>query len=142
MKGDIIMLEAYSKNQTILATTGVLPFNSVTLKKGCTAELNGVSSIQLNKCGVYEISVGATGLASTAGAVTVEMTKNGVPQPQATRTLAGQTIDTAFSLPITTLVQVKDNDSCRCCDAPTIIQFVNTGVAWVGDVDIVVTKIC
>nr|DAG56990.1 MAG TPA: hypothetical protein [Caudoviricetes sp.] len=136
------MLEAYSKNQTIPATTGILPFNSITLKKGCTAELNGVSSIQLNKCGVYEITLNINGLASTAGAVTVAMTKNGVPQPQATRSLVGQTTTEGFSLPITTLVQVKDNDSCRCCDAPTIIQFLNQDVAWVGDVDVVVTKLC
>lgn len=136
------MLEAYSKNQTIPATTGILPFNSITLKKGCTAELNGVSSIQLNKCGVYEITLNINGLASTAGDVTVAMTKNGVAQPQATRSLVGQTITEGFSLPITTLVQVKDNNSCRCCDAPTIIQFVNQGVAWVGDVDVVVTKLC
>ncbi len=136
------MLEAYSKNQTIPATTGILPFNSVTIKKGCTAELNGVSSIQLNKCGVYEISLEVTGLASTAGTVTIGMTKNGASQPQATRTLSGQTVATAFSLPITTLVQVKDSDSCRCCDAPTIIQFLNTGVGFVGDMDVTVTKIC
>lgn len=136
------MLEAYSKNQTIPATTGILPFNSITLKKGCTAELNGVSSIQLNKCGVYEITLNINGLASTAGDVTVAMTKNGVAQPQATRSLVDQTITEGFSLPITTLVQVKDNNSCRCCDAPTTIQFINQGVAWVGDVDVVVTKLC
>ena len=136
------MLEAYSKNQTIPATTGILPFNSITLKKGCTAELNGVSSIQLNKCGVYEITLNINGLASTAGDVIVAMTKNGVAQPQATRSLVDQTITEGFSLPITTLVQVKDNNSCRCCDAPTIIQFVNQGVAWVGDVNVVVTKLC
>lgn len=136
------MLEAYSKNQTIPATTGILPFNSITLKKGCTAELNGVSSIQLNKCGVYEITLNINGLASTAGDVTVAMTKNGVPQPQATRSLVGQTTTEGFSLPITTLVQVNDNNSCRCCDSPTIIQFLNEGVAWVGDVDVVVTKLC
>lgn len=136
------MLEAYSKNQTIPATTGIIPFNSVTLKKGCTAELNGVSSIQLNKCGVYEISLDVTGLASTAGTVSIAMTKNGIAQPQATRSLDGQTTTEGFSTSITTLVQVTDTNSCKCCDAPTTVQFVNTGVEFVGDVDVVVTKIC
>lgn len=136
------MLEAYSKNQTIPATTGVIPFNSVTLKKGCTAELNGVSSIQLNKCGVYEVIFNAMALATTAGDITVEMTKNGVAQPQATRTITGATVTTSVNVPIATLVQVTDNNSCRCCDTPTILQFINTGVAWTGDIDIVVTKIC
>lgn len=136
------MLEAYSKNQTVPATTGITPFNSVTLKKGCTAELNGVSSIQLNKCGVYEVIFNATALATTAGNITVEMTKNGVTQPQATRTITGATIATSVNVPISTLVQVTDNNSCKCCDSPTILQFVNTGVAWTGDVNVVVTKIC
>lgn len=136
------MLEAYSKNQTITATTGIIPFDSVTLKKGCTAQLNGVSSIQLNKCGVYEIIFNATALATTAGNITVEMTKNGVAQTQATRTITGATVATSVNVPIATLVQVTDNNSCRCCDTPTILQFINTGVAWTGDIDVVVTKIC
>ena len=136
------MLEAYSKSETVNATTGIVPFDSVTLKKGCTAQLNGVSSIQLNKCGVYEVIFNATALATTAGNITVEMTKNGVAQPQATRTITGATVATSVNVPIATLVQVTDNNSCRCCDTPTILQFINTGVAWTGDIDVVVTKIC
>lgn len=136
------MLEAYSKSKTVDATTGIIPFDSVTLKKGCTAQLNGVSSIQLNKCGVYEIIFNATALATTAGNITVEMTKNGVAQPQATRTITGATVATSVNVPIATLVQVTDNNSCRCCDTPTILQFINTGVAWTGDIDVIVTKIC
>lgn len=136
------MLEAYSKSKAVDATTGIIPFDSVTLKKGCTAQLNGVSSIQLNKCGVYEVIFNATALATTAGNITVEMTKNGVAQPQATRTITGATVATSVNVPIATLVQVTDNNSCRCCDTPTILQFINTGVAWTGDIDIVITKIC
>ena len=136
------MLEAYSRSQAVPATTGIVPFNSVSLKKGCTAELNGVTSVQLNKCGVYEVIFTVTGLATTAGNVTIGMTKNGTAQPQATRTVTGATVATSFSLQIPTLVQVKDNNSCRCCDAPTVLQFVNSGVAWTGDVDVVVTKVC
>lgn len=136
------MLEAYSKNQTIPATSGVIPFDSVTLKKGCTAELTGTNTIQLNKCGVYEVLFNATALATAAGNITVGMTKNGVTQPQATRTITGATVATSVNVPISTLVQVTDNNSCKCCDSPTILQFVNTGVAWTGDVDVVVTKIC
>ena len=36
------MLEAYSLNVTVPADSAV-PFNNVTIRKGCTAELNGVS---------------------------------------------------------------------------------------------------
>ena len=136
------MIEAYAKNQSIPATTGIVPFTSVSLKKGQTVELNGVNSIQLNKCGVYEVIFNATALAGTAGNVTIEMTKNGVTQPQATTTITGATTTTAVNVPISTLVQVKDNNSCCCCDAPTILQFLNTGVAITADTNVVVTKVC
>lgn len=136
------MIEAYAKNQSIPATTGIVPFTSVSLKKGQTVELNGVNSIQLNKCGVYEVIFNATALAGTAGNVTIEMTKNGVTQPQATTTITGATTTTAVNVPISTLVQVKDNNSCCCCDAPTILQFLNTGVAVTADTNVVVTKVC
>lgn len=136
------MLEAYSKNQSIAATTGIIPFNSVSLKKGCTVELNGVNSIQLNKCGVYEILFNATALATTAGNITIQATKNGVSQPQGSGTVVGATTSTSVNIPISTLVQVTDNNSCRCWDSPTVVQFVNTGVAWTGDTSVVITKIC
>ena len=136
------MIEAYARNQSIPATTGIVPFTGVTLKKGQTAELSGVNSIQLNKCGVYEVIFNATALAGTAGAITIAMTKNGVPQSQATTTITGATTTTSVNVPITTLVQVRDNNSCCCCDAPTILQFINTGVAITADTNIVVTKIC
>ena len=136
------MWEAYSKSQSVVATTGIIPFNSVTLKKGCTSELNGVSTIQLNKCGIYEVVFNATVLAGTAGDVVIGMTKNGINQPQASRTITGATITTSVNVPITTLVQVKDNNLGRCCDSPTLLQFVNKGVEVTGDFDVVVTKIC
>ena len=113
------MIEADAKNQSIPATTGIVPFTSVSLKKGQTVELNGVNSIQLNKCGVYEVIFNATALAGTAGNVTIEMTKNGVTQPQATTTITGATTTTAVNVPISTLVQVKDNNSVAVLHQPS-----------------------
>lgn len=75
------MLEAYSINQTI-ATNGILPFNSVSLKKGKTAVLSGVSSIELNSSGVYEIVLDVGGLPGAAGDIEIVMTKDGVQQSQ------------------------------------------------------------
>lgn len=136
------MLEAYSLNQTV-AANGVLPFNSVTLKKGCTAELSGVSSIQLNKCGIYEIIFNITATASTAGTIVINMTKNGTVQPQATRTITGAATTTTEDVSIATLVQVTENNNGCCCSAPTTIQFINAGVGvTANNINVVVTKIC
>lgn len=136
------MLEIYSKNQTIAPTTGIIPFTSTALKKGCTSELFGTNTIHLNKCGVYEIIFEGEYVAGTAGDINIQMTKNGTVQQQSNRTVIGASITESKSVSICTLVQVKDNNTCRCCDSPTVIQFVNTGVEIVGDSNLTITKLC
>lgn len=125
------MLEVYSLNVTVPADS-TIPFNNISLKKGCTATLNGVSSIELNKCGVYMVSVDA----SSATTTTIQLFKDGVAQPQAQSTGA--------SLHFTTLVQVPQNNSCCVCSEPTTIQVKNTGDAasTFTNVNVVVTKVC
>ena len=124
------MLEAYSINITV-GSTEPIPFNNVTLKKGCTAELQGTSTIVLNKCGVYMVSFDA----SSAAATSTQLYKNGVAQPQA------QSTDS--SLAFTTLVQVPTNNSCCPCASPTTLQVVNTddADATFTNANIVVTKL-
>lgn len=136
------MLEIYSKNQTISATTGIIPFTSTALKKGCTSELLGTDTIYLNKCGVYEIIFEGEYVAGTDGNINIQMTKNGTVQQQAIRTVVGASTTESKSVSICTLIQVKDNNTCRCCDSPTVIQFVNTGVEIVGDSNLTITKLC
>lgn len=124
------MLEAYSLNQTV-ASMDAVPFTNVTLKKGCTAELVGTSTIQLNKCGVYMVSLDA----SSATATTLELYKNGVEQTQAQ--------STGLNPSFVTLVQVTENNSCCPCSSPTTIQIINVddAEATLTDVGIVVTKL-
>ena len=124
------MLEAYSLNQTV-ASMDAVPFTSVSLKKGCTAELSGASTIQLNKCGVYMVSFNG----SSATATTVELYKNGIEQPQAQ--------STGLNPSFVTLVQVTENNSCCPCSAPTTLQVINVddAEATLTDANIIVTKL-
>ena len=124
------MLEAYSLNVEVAADTAI-PFKNVTLKKGCSVELSGDSSIQLDKCGVYKISCDASAAAST----TIQLFKDGVAQPQAQSTGA--------SLGFSTLVQVPTNNSCCPCSSPVVIQVLNTGdaAATFTNANIVVEKV-
>ena len=108
------MLEAYSLNQEVGANAAI-PFNSVSIQKGCTARLNGVSTIELNKAGVYMVAFDGTAGASTL----VQLYKDGVAQPQAQ--------STGTSPSFVTLVQVSENNSNCPCAAPTNIQIRNTG---------------
>lgn len=125
------MLQAYSLNVTVPANTSV-PFNNVTLEKGCTANLQSVNTIQLNKCGVYYVNVDA----SSATASTIQLFKDGVALPQA------QSTGTASNF--TCLVQVDKNNSCCACSSPVTLQVKNptTASETFTDVNVVVTKLC
>ena len=122
------MLEAYSLNLEVAANAPV-SFQNVSLKKGCTAELSGINTIELNKCGVYMVSVDASAEATT----TLQLYKNGVAQPQAQST--GGT--PAF----TTLVQVPENNSGCPCASAVSLQVINETATTLTDVNIVITKI-
>lgn len=124
------MLEVYSINATV-GSLEPIPFNNVSLKKGCTAELSGTSTIQLNKCGVYMIAFDCSSAATT----TVQLYKNGVAQDQAQAT--GGTPS------FVTLVQVAENNSCCPCSSPTTVQILNATEteATLTNANVTVTKI-
>ena len=122
------MLEVYSTDIDVAANTAI-PFQNVSLKKGCTAELSGASTIKLNKCGVYMVAVDA----SADPATTIQLYKDGVAQPQAQST--GGT--PAF----VTLVQVSENNSCCPCASPVSLQVINTTATTFANVNVSVTKV-
>lgn len=135
------MLESYSLNVDVAENTAI-PFSNITIKKGCTASLSAPSTIQLNKCGVYAIHFDASITSADAGTVASTLYKAGVEQPQG-QASASLTADGIANIAFDTLVQVRDSNSCRCCDSPTIIQIVNTGIAATyNNANVVVTKIC
>lgn len=122
------MIQAYSQNITVTAMQAI-PFNSVSLKKGCTATQTGVSTFALNKCGVYEVTCGV----SAAATETIQLYKDGVPVQEARRT--------GNSPNFTTLVQVDRNNSCCACDSPVTIQVMSVTAATLADASITITKL-
>ena len=134
------MLEAYSSGKTI-ASDGVIPFENVAMIKGDTATLSDTNTIQLNRCGVYAVTLAVTGLPSAAGTVSVEITKNGVQQAEIAVPNGVTTAGTSVTLP--TLVQVRESNGPCCCKAPTILRVLNTGVGLSNaSARIVITKVC
>lgn len=135
------MIEGYSSNITVEENSAI-PFNNVTISKGNTAVFTGPATIQFNKCGVYSVHFSASAAPSADGDVTVQLSKNGVLQPQALSTFTGTTADNeAFGFD--TLVQVRENNTNCCCSSPTIIQCINTGeTSNYVIAKIEVTKIC
>ena len=136
------MLEVYSKNVTV-AANGMIPLNTVALIKGTSTMPLGASSIQLTKCGVYEVTVSYSVVGSAAGVITTSLLKNGVAQPQATASLTTADATTIHSSSFTTLVQVPENSNVNCpCSVPTTISFINNGIAATYNTfDVTVTRI-
>ena len=123
------MLEAYSLNVAVGANSPI-PFNSVSVEKGCTAVLSSPTTIDLNKAGVYMVAVDS----STATSNTIQLSKDGVLQPQAQ--------STGTSPSFTTLVQVDRNNTSCCCTSPTVLRVILTTAGTLTDVNICVTKVC
>ena len=122
------MIEVYSNNLTVTADMQI-PFQNVSLKKGCTAELSGTSTIELNKCGVYMVSLNASAEATT----TIQMYKDGVAQPEAQATGA--------TPGFVTLVQVNKDNSCCPCASATTLYFANSTATTLTNVNVCVTKV-
>lgn len=121
------MLEAYSLSVDVAANDAV-PFQNVTIQKGCSAVLSGTNSVDLNKAGVYMVAVSASASVST----TLQLYKDGVAQPQAQ--------NTGLNPCFVTLVQVQENNCCCPCTSATRIQILNDTTATL-DIDVVVTKV-
>lgn len=135
------MLELYSLNVTV-DENGSIPFNNVKLAKGMSAVVGAPATIQFNKSGVYMVSVSASITPAAAGDVSIQLAKNGMLD-QSARSIATGAAGSTTALGFTTLVQVRDNNTCCCNTSPTTIQLINTGQASTFPiVNIVVTKIC
>ena len=106
------MWEGYSLNVDVGAN-GAIPFNSVSLDKGCAERQVSPDTIALDKCGVYEVCCNA----SAAAAQTIQLYKDGVAQPQAQAT--------GTSPAFRTFVQVNHNNTCCPCSSPTLIRLVS-----------------
>jgi uncharacterized protein YfaQ (DUF2300 family) len=136
-------LETYSQNISVQQNVAI-PFNNTSLDKGCSIEKSAANTINLNRCGVYEVNFDATlSTAGTSGNVQVQMAKNDVIQPQANAAATSTATGTIVSLSFSTLVQVTENNSNCCCSSPTTLRFMNVGpAATYVQANVTVRKIC
>lgn len=125
------MLEAYSLNQTVAANSPI-PLNSVVIEKGCDARLVSPSTVNLNRRGVYEISVDA----SSAASASIGLYRNGV--------LLADTVRAGTSPSFSRLIQASENNTGCCCSSPVTVQVVNPAdaEATYTAVNVVVKKVC
>lgn len=137
------MIEAYSNNVPVLANAPI-PFNNVSVVKGCTVEQQNVNTFLFNKRGTYKVEFDAVAAQSTApGNIVVQLFRSGVPQPQAITEAASTAQTDIEAMSFSTLVQVE-HDNIPCCNViPVSIQIKNLGVAaQFVQANIVITKLC
>lgn len=131
------MIEVYTQNAELNANQ-IIPLSSVSLKKGCTATLDG-NTINLHQNGVYAISVDAVLTSATVGLASIQMNRNGVAVPQAISSGTIGTANDSVALGFETLVRVSN---CPCECETVALTFENIGVASTVDINVVVTKVC
>ena len=132
------MIEVYSKNLTVSSGESI-SLNNIALLKGTSAQIIGSNTIQLNKCGIYQITVSDNVTGTGTGEIVVQMQKNGVLQPQAIMSTAATG---ATNMSFVTLVQVPQNNNINCpCSIPTTINFVNTGIEATHSIDVTVIRV-
>lgn len=136
------MLEVYSKNVNT-AANGLIPLTTVALLKGTSTQLLGTSTIQFNKCGIYEVTVSGSVIGSAAGEVIVQLEKNGVAQPQAVSLITTADATSQIPFSFTTLIQVPDNNNINCpCSTTTTIDLRNAGIeATYSTIDVTAVRI-
>ena len=136
------MIQAYSTNISVPANNNI-PLNNLKIRKGCNENLAAPATIQLQKRGVYVVSVDAYGSAAAPGEISVQLVKNGVPQPSAISQANVAAADSIVTLGFKDLVQVpQDNNAC-CCTSPTELSFVTGDTDITGlHFNVVVTKLC
>lgn len=122
------MIEAYSKNINV-ATNAAIPFNNISLIKGCSTQLEGTSTILLNKRGIYEVKISGIATSATAAdIITIQLQKDGVLIPQAISAYTVSDANAVGAIGFTTLIQVPQDNNCNCpCSIPTRISVINTG---------------
>lgn len=137
------MIQSYSKNVNVAAGSPV-PFNTNYIDKGCADRQVTSTDFKLLKCGVYEVNVDASvATQDTSGNVALQLFKDGSPFPPAFTQAQSAADADVESLSFSTFVQVKDSDSCRCCDSATTLQLQNVGVAATfSQVNITIKKLC
>lgn len=132
------MLQAYSKGVSV-SPNSIYPFNTTFILTGCVATLNGSTSINLNKPGIYMIEFnGQASPTGENGVVSVQLYNDGVAMPQANSS-AYATMGNPASLSFSTLIKV--GCLCPCESGSKVLTLHYEGVAGTMDGNIVVTKL-
>lgn len=136
------MIQIYSDGVAV-ASGGTYPLNTAVFFKGNTATQNAVGSAGLNNRGVYNVHVDGFATLADEGVYSIQLTRNGVPLPQAISSMtvaAGDIGSGSFE----TLIVVEDsNCSCDWTSVATSLGVINPSESDVTDahINILISKL-
>lgn len=137
------MVNSYTNTAQAVATDSLLSFATNNVLTGCTVSHSaGSTSFVLRRPGFYYISFTGTGAitGTTAGAVTINLLKNGTALPGATATQESASTTDLRTINFSTIVQVLP--SCCAVNNTTTLTFQNAGLdATFSNVNVVITKL-
>lgn len=133
------MIESYTNTSQTIAPEGLLSFATNDVLTGCTVlHSAGSTSFTLKRSGFYYVSF--TGTGATAGAITVNLLKNGVALPGATATQTSASATDIRTVNFSKIVQVLP--SCCAINNTTTLTFQNAGLdTTYSNVNVVITKL-
>ena len=136
------MIQVYSDGVTV-APNGTYPLNNTVFLKGNTAVTSGAGSIALTKRGVYNVHVDGFGTLAAAGDYSIQLTRNGIPLPQAISTTPLTAAGSA-SGSFEALIVVEESDCpCNWTSAAVTVGVINPSTEEVTDahINILVSKL-
>lgn len=136
------MIQIYSDGVTV-AAGGTYPLNTTVFFKGSTASQNAVGSVGANNRGVYNVHVDGFATLADAGVYSIQLTRNGIPLPQAISSMnvaAGEIGSGSFE---TLIVVEESNCSCDWTSVATSLGVINSSESDVTDahINILVSKL-
>lgn len=137
------MIESYTNTSQTIAPEGLLSFAANDVLTGCTVlHPAGSTSFTLQRPGFYYVSFTGTGAitGATAGAITVNLLKNGVALPGATATQTSASATDIRTVNFSKIVQVLP--SCCAINNTVTLTFQNAGLdTTYSNVNVVITKL-
>lgn len=116
-------LLAYNNANQAVATNGVIS-TPVVLTSGCG--IFSCPATTIKKPGTYLINVSANVVADIIGAITLQLSNNGILIPAAIAEITAATTTDVNNINFTYLLTVKK--SCECIDNTAVLTLLNTGV--------------
>lgn len=137
------VLNAYTNTSQTLVANQAIAFNNINVLNGCSIDFTaGTTSVELQKPGVYLVTVDSSVAESgTAGVITMQLQNNGVNVNGAVSNIDSTAAGDINGMSFSTVIKVLP--SCCAVNNTVTLTVLNTGVGAVySNANITIIKLC